>query len=235
MAQDFGLYSKFSYLGKSSMDQGILKRHRLVQALIMMLVITTFISINAYRIVQLQLVQGKYNRERAENNRIRLTAVPASRGTIYDRKGRILASNLLSRSVYLWPQEYSPRKWSEVATELSSILDISETDIIKKLEKAGYKSPLPVRITSNMDRATFVALAEKVGERRGLEIRTENIRYYPHRSLAAHLLGYTGEATKEELIANPKYPMGMIVGKMGIERSANSKLEGVWGNRLIEV
>ena len=235
MAQDFGLYSKFPYLAKSALEQGISKRNRLVQAVIMMLLITSFISVNAYRIVQLQLVQGKYNRERAENNRIRLTAVPASRGKIYDRKGRILASNFLSRSVYLWPQEYSPRKWSEVATELSSILDIPEADIIKKLEKAGYKSALPVRITSKIDRTTFIALAEKIGERRGLEIRTENTRYYPHRSLAAHLLGYTGEAGKEELIANPKYPMGMIVGKMGIERSANSKLEGVWGNRLIEV
>ena len=235
MAQDFGLYSKFPYLARTAVEQGISKRHRLVQALIMMLVITSFISIHAYRIVQLQLVQGGYNRERAENNRIRLTPVAASRGTIYDRKGRILASTFLSRSVYLWPQEYSPAKWLEVARELSLILDISVADIINKLEKVGYKSALPVRITSNIDRTTFVALAEKAGDTRGVEIRTENIRYYPHDSLAAHLLGYTGEATKEELIANPKYPMGMIVGKMGIERSANSELEGVWGNRLIEV
>ena len=235
MTQDFGLCSKFPYLARSTVEEGISKRHRLGQALIMMLLITSFISIHAYRIVQLQLVQGEYNRERADNNRVRLTPVPSSRGTIYDRKGKVLAGNFLSRSVYLWPSEYSPAKWLEVATELSLILDIPVADIINKLNKAGYKSALPVRITSNMDRTTFVALAEKVGETRGIEIRTENTRYYPHGTLAAHLLGYTGEATKEELIANPKYPMGMIVGKMGIEYSANSKLEGVWGNRLIEV
>ncbi|MGD1805399.1 penicillin-binding protein 2 [Dapis sp. BLCC M126] len=235
MTQDFGLYSKFPYLGRGTVEQTRSKHHRLVQAFIMMLVITNFIGINAYRIVQLQLVQGEYNRERAENNRIRLMPVAASRGTIYDRKGRILASNRLSRSVYLWPQEYTPTKWLEMATELSLILDIPATDIINKLEATGYNSPLPVRITSNIDRSTFVALAEKAGETRGVELRTENFRHYPHGSLAAHLIGYTGEATKEELIANPKYPMGMIVGKMGIERSANSALEGVWGNRLIEV
>ncbi len=235
MAQDFGLYSKFLPVARTSGQQTSSKRHRLYQALIMMLVITSFIGINAYRIVQLQLVKGEYNRERAENNRIRPISVAASRGTIYDRKGRILASNRLSRSVYLWPQEYTPQKWSELATELSLILDIPATDIINKLEATGYNSPLPVRITSNIDRSTFVALAEKASETRGVEVRTENIRHYPNGSLAAHLLGYTGEATKEELIANPKYPMGMIVGKMGIERSANSALEGVWGNRLIEV
>ncbi len=234
MDQNFGLYSKLPDVARSSVQQKI-SSHRVVQALIIMVVITSLISINAYRIVQLQLIQGKYNRERADNNRIRLTPVAASRGTIYDRKGRIIASNNLSRSVYLWPQEYSPEKWSEVAAELSPILDIPATDIINKLEVAGYESPLPVRIASNIDRTTFVALAEKTSDTRGLGVRTESIRNYPHGSLAAHLIGYIGEATKEELIANPEYPMGMIIGKMGIERSANSTLEGVWGNHLIEV
>lgn len=235
MTQDFSLYSKFPYVARSAAQQIVSKRSRLVQAFTMMLLITSLIGINAYRVVQLQLVQGEYNRERAENNRIRLVPVAASRGKIYDRKGKILASNQLSRSVYLWPQEYSATQWSEVATELSSILDISASDIINKLEEVGYDSPLAVRILSNLDPTAFIALAEKAGETRGLEVRTENTRHYPHGSLAAHLIGYTGEATKEELIANPKYPMGMIVGKMGIESSANSILEGVWGNRLIEV
>ncbi|NEP72133.1 MAG: penicillin-binding protein 2 [Okeania sp. SIO2G4] len=235
MTQDIGLYSKSPHLARSAGQQIVSKRSRLVQAFTMMLLITSLIGINAYRVVQLQLVQGKYNRERAENNRIRLVPVAASRGTIYDRKGKILAGNKLSRSVYLWPQEYSAAEWSELATELSSILDISASDIINKLEEVGYDSPLGVRIFSNLDPTTFIALAEKTGETRGLEVRTENIRYYPNGSLAAHLIGYTGEATKEELISNPKYPMGMIVGKMGIESSANSTLEGVWGNRLIEV
>ncbi|NEP81338.1 MAG: penicillin-binding protein 2 [Okeania sp. SIO3B3] len=235
MAQDISLYSKFPHVARSAAQQIASKRSRLAQAFTMMLVITSLIGINAYRVVQLQLVQGEYNRERAENNRIRLVPVVASRGTIYDRKGKILAGNQLSRSLYLWPQEYSAAEWSEVATELSSILDISASDIINKLEEVGYDSPLAVRILSNLDPTAFIALAEKAGETRGLEVRTENIRHYPNGSLAAHLIGYTGEATKEELISNPKYPMGMIVGKMGIESTANSTLEGVWGNRLIEV
>ncbi|NES67260.1 MAG: penicillin-binding protein 2 [Okeania sp. SIO2D1] len=235
MAQDISLYFKFPYVARNAAQQIVSKRSRLVQALTMMLIITSLIGINAYRVVQLQLIQGEYNRERAENNRIRLVPVAASRGTIYDRKGKILAGNQLSRSVYLWPQEYSATEWSQVATELSSILNISASDIINKLEEVGYDSPLAVRIISNLDPTTFIALAEKAGETPGLEVRTENIRHYPNGSLAAHLIGYTGEATKEELTSNPKYPMGMIVGKMGIESTANSTLEGVWGNRLIEV
>ncbi|MGB3508624.1 MAG: penicillin-binding protein 2 [Microcoleaceae cyanobacterium] len=235
MAQEFGLYSNFPYVARSTVQQTISKRQSLVRAFVMMLLMTTFIGINAYRVAQLQLVQGEYHRERAENNRIRLVPVPASRGTIYDRKGRVLVSNRLSRSVYLWPQEYSAQEWSELAAKLAPILDTPASDIIQKLEEVGYNSPLPVKIVSNLDRTSYVALAEQAGNTRGLEVRTESIRQYPHGSLAAHLIGYIGEATKEELLANPKYPMGMIVGQMGIERTANSQLEGVWGNRLIEV
>jgi penicillin-binding protein 2 len=235
MAQEFGLYSKFPYVARTTVQQTISKRHRLVRAFIMMLLITTTIGINAYRVAQLQIVQGEYHRERAENNRIRLVPVPAGRGIIYDRKGRVLVSNRLSRSVYLWPQEYSAQQWSELAAKLAPILNTPADEIIQKLEAAGYDSPLPVKITSDLDRNSFVALAEKAGNTRGVEVRTESIRHYPHGTLAAHLIGYIGEATKEELVANPDYPMGMIVGQMGIERSANSELEGVWGNRLIEV
>ncbi|MDJ0555672.1 MAG: penicillin-binding protein 2 [Microcoleaceae cyanobacterium MO_207.B10] len=235
MAQEFGLYSNFPYVARSTVQQTISKRHSLVRAIVMMLLMTTFIGINAYRVAQLQLVQGQYHRERAENNRIRLVPVPAGRGIIYDRKGRLLVSNRLSRSVYLWPQEYSAEQWSELAAKLAPILDTSANDIIQKLEEVGYNSPLPVKIVSNLDRTSFVALAEKAGNTRGIEVRTESIRHYPHGTLAAHLIGYIGEASKAELLANPDYPMGMIVGQMGIERSANSDLEGVWGNRLIEV
>lgn len=235
MAQEFGFYSQFPYVGRTTVQQTISKRHRLVRAFVMMLLITTFIGINTYRVAQLQLVQGEEHRERAENNRIRLVPVAASRGTIYDRKGKVLASNRLSRSVYLWPQEYSAEKWAEIAAKLAPIFETSASDIIKNLEEVGYDSPLPVRIVSHLDRTSFVALAEKAGNIRGIEVRTESIRNYPHGSLAAHLIGYIGEATQEELLANPKYPMGMIVGQMGIERTANAELEGVWGNRLIEV
>ncbi|MFS8117910.1 MAG: penicillin-binding protein 2, partial [Microcoleus sp.] len=81
----------------------------------------------------------------------------------------------------------------------------------------------------------FVPLAEQVGQMRGVEVRPEASRYYPEGSLAAHVLGYIGEATQANLKKHPEYPMGMIVGQMGIEESSNKKIAGVWGDRLIEV
>ena len=234
MASDFSFKSQVK-LDKNTLDHPAQRRSRSLQVMVFMLLVTTLITLPLFRLAELQLVQGAYNRQRAENNRIRPVSVPAVRGQILDRSGQIFSANRVSRSVYLWPKERSPQQWQEAATTLSPIVNIPVDEILKKIEKAGYKSALPVPISKNIDVATFVALGEQANTLRGVEIRTESSRDYPNKELASHLLGYVGEATLDELKANPGYPMGMIVGKMGVEKLVNSTLEGVWGSRLIEV
>ncbi|MGL5082862.1 MAG: penicillin-binding protein 2 [Microcoleaceae cyanobacterium] len=187
------------------------------------------------QLANLQLVQGESNRQWAETNRLRLVPVPAKRGPLVDRKGQVLATNQLSRSIYLWPREHTPEEWQAIAKELEPILDFPADEILNKLNTIGYHSKLPVRISREISAAAFIALAEKAGDWQGIEVRSEPHRHYPQGSLAAHSLGYIGEATLEELNANPEYPMGMLVGKTGVERLANPELDGVWGNQLIEV
>lgn len=234
MVRNLSFQKTSPYIDNSYAKKNELKRSRLFRAIVLMLLVTGLISINMHRLVQLQLVQGAELRERAENNRIRLVPIAAKRGLIKDRKGRVLASSRSIRSVYLWPQEQPEEKWPDTAAKLSSLVKVPTEEILQKLEAAGYRSPLPVKIASDIDRTTFVALAEQAGNLRALEVRTEVTRQYPHGTLAAHLLGYTGEASREELEAHPEYPMGMVVGQMGVERSATKQLNGVWGNRLIE-
>jgi len=233
MASDFSFNSK-SRLNKNGLDNAS-RQSRSLQAMIFMLVVTTLVAMPMFRLAELQLVQGAYNRQRAENNRIRPVSVAATRGQILDRNGKIFAASRVSRSLYAWPKERSTKEWQEVATTLSPIVKVPAAEIIKKIDTAGYKSALPVRISKDIDVGTFVALGEQSNALRGVEIRVESSRDNPNQQLAAHLLGYVGEATLDELKANPAYPMGMIVGQMGVEKLANPTLEGVWGNRLIEV
>ncbi|MEG3894860.1 MULTISPECIES: penicillin-binding protein 2 [unclassified Microcoleus] len=234
MAGDFSFNSKIRF-DKNGLDNPARQRSRSLQAMIFMLLVTTLVTLPIFRLAELQLVQGAYNRQRAENNRIRPVSVAANRGQILDRNGKIFAANRVSRSVYLWPKERSAKEWQEIAATLGPIVKLPAAEIIKKIDGAGYKSALPVRISKDIDVGTFVALGEQSNALRGVEIRVESSRDNPNQQLAAHLLGYVGEATLEELKANPAYPMGMIVGQMGVEKLANSTLEGVWGNRLIEV
>ncbi|MEG4578714.1 penicillin-binding protein 2 [Microcoleus sp. MON1_C5] len=234
MAGDFSFNSKIR-LDKNGLDNPARQRSRSLQVMIFMLFVTTLVTLPIFRLAELQLVQGAYNRQRAENNRIRPVSVPATRGQILDRSGQIFAANRVSRSVYVWPKERSAQEWQEIAATLGPIVKLPAAEIIKKIDAVGYKSALPVRISKDIDVGTFVALGEQTNALRGVEIRVESSRDNPHQQLAAHLLGYVGEASLEQLKANPAYPMGMLVGQMGVEKLANSTLEGVWGNRLIEV
>ncbi|MDY6939116.1 MAG: penicillin-binding protein 2 [Cyanobacteriota bacterium] len=210
-------------------------RGQTIRALVVMGFVSLGLGICGLRMAQLQLVEGKEHRAAAEENRVRLLPVPAARGTIFDRKDKPIATSRLSRSVYLWPRQQSPREWRVTAIKLGAILDMSASEILTQLEKAGFSANVPVRIRRDLDRETFIALTEREREFPGIEVRGDSNRYYPHDEQASHILGYIGEATEEDLKANPKWPMGTIVGKMGIERMAGDILKGTWGNRMIEV
>ncbi|MBW4520958.1 MAG: penicillin-binding protein 2 [Scytolyngbya sp. HA4215-MV1] len=205
------------------------------QAIALMFITTSLLSVCAFRLAQLQLIQGQHHRQLADQNRIRLIPVAADRGNILDRHGKVLAANRLTRSVYLWPRKQSPEQWQITAGRLSRILGIPSHEIIQKLEQVNYDSPSPVRISRDIRPEAFVALAEEASQFPGIEIFGESSRYYPHKELAAHLIGYLGEATQEDLKKNPNYPMGIQLGQMGIERLAEQQIQGKWGNRLVEV
>lgn len=204
------------------------------RAPILLGVATLSLSLIILRLVQLQLVQGGFYHDRAQNNRIRPIPIVSDRGKIVDRYGQVLAANQITRSLYLYPRDQSKADWEKSAESLGKTLAIEPKKILDELEKAGYQSAVPVRVYRNLKPEAFVALAE--GARiPGLEIQSDASRVYPNGAIAAHLLGYISEATAEDVKKHPDFPAGMIVGQMGIERSADDELRGTWGNRLIEV
>jgi penicillin-binding protein 2 len=202
---------------------------------LLMLMITTLMGGFGFRLAQLQLVQGEYHHQRAESNRIRPIPIPADRGNVFDRNGKVLATSQLSRGVYLWPRLQSPAQWQLTADRLEKILNIPAEEILKRLEKTGYNSPLPVTLTQQISPIAFVGLVEQSEQLPGVEIFTGSSRHYPYKTLAAHVIGYIGEATEADMKAHPEYPNGMIVGLTGVERLANDQLVGTWGQRRVEV
>jgi penicillin-binding protein 2 len=228
--------SRYRSNNNTSLTHGAANQNALLQkAVLVVLFITALMGVCVFRLVQLQLVQGEYNRELADQNRIRLVPMPADRGNILDRNGNLLATNHLSRSVYLWPRQQSPDQWQQTIARLSPILNIPAEEIQARLEQTGYDSPMPVRVSNQITLPVFIALAEQSAQLPGVEVFAGSSRQYPHQSLAAHVLGYIGEATEEDMAEHPDYPHGMIVGQAGVERLANEQLAGDWGSRLIEV
>jgi penicillin-binding protein 2 len=202
---------------------------RAFQSIILMVVISgIFFGAIGTRLAQLQIVEGDQNRELAENNRIRLVPKRPARGAILDRNGKVLAGSRLSHSVSIWPIALPEEEWPEVVNRLAKILDVSPESIQRRLDQAGYESIESIRVARGISPAQATALAEYSSELPGVRLEGEAVRNYPNGDLAAHVLGYTGEITEEELEdrAEENYRLGDVVGQMGSEAAFESLLRG---------
>ena len=208
------------------------------QSVFVMLFVSLFlVGSMGVRLGYLQLVEGTRNRQLAENNRIRLIPKQPVRGNIFDRKGRVLATSRLSHAVYIWPIARKKADWPTTLKLVSKILNIPEAEIQKRLEKAGYNSPSLLRIARGISPAQITALEEYSDQLEGVEVDIEAVRDYPNGDMAAHVLGYTGELSDEELAKRKPegYRMGDIVGQMGVEQAFEDRLRGEWGGQQVEV
>lgn len=188
------------------------------------------------RLAELQLQQGSVLREQAEMNRSRRTPIPAARGAIYDRQGKLLAGSQLTRSIYLTPQRRSREEWKKILTPLKAHLEQPLDDLLQEIaeKQAAGQLEQPLRIARQLSPQGFVTFAERGFAQQGLWIQTEASRQYPQGKVAGHVLGYTAEASAKEMEANPEFPVGMIVGRAGVERLADKPLRGQWGYERLE-
>ncbi|MEB3339319.1 penicillin-binding protein 2 [Okeania sp.] len=235
MVREFSYFSGIQIKENNNLSYKERQARLIYRAVIMILLSTTVIGIQVSRLAQLQLIQGKHNRARAENNRIRPIPVPSNRGLILDRNGKPFASNRLQHSIYLWPREQVREQWEITAAKLSPIINMPAHKILEKVEEALISGERNVHLSYQVSRNTFTLLQEKAEEFPGVEARAESTRYYPHGETASHVIGYLGEVTSAELGANPEYQLRMMVGRIGVEASRNEQLAGKWGQRMIEV
>lgn len=173
---------------------------------------------------------------RAESNRLRQLPLPAPRGTIYDRNGEIIADNVPGYAITLLPA--SPDSIRATLARMSRYMPLSEARIdalVAELRRYGRE----VVVDADADFRVVSALEERRSEFPGVYIEMRPKRRYVAGAATAHVLGYVGEITSEELasdaFAGGAYEQGMVVGKTGIERQYEASLQGDHGLRYVEV
>ncbi len=173
---------------------------------------------------------------RSDENRIRALPVPAARGTIYDREGRVLAENVPGYSIAVLP--LSSDSLRLVLDELAAILGHS-SDKVERLAEGYRRHPnRPITVESE---ATFAEISA-IEERRaylpgGIVIEATPKRHYPWGRVFSHVIGYVAEISDAELKL-PEfegYESGTIVGQTGVERVYDRVLAGSPGVRYVEV
>ncbi|MEM9154290.1 MAG: penicillin-binding protein 2, partial [Cyanobacteria bacterium P01_F01_bin.33] len=124
---------------------------KMYRAFVLVLVSTGFlIGGIGVRLAYLQVLRHDTYYQSAEYNRIRLIPRPPERGRIVDRNGTLLASSQLSHSIFIWPLTQPQLDWPPIIEQLSRYIDVPAAEITARIERAGYRSPLPVRIRRNV-------------------------------------------------------------------------------------
>ena len=195
--------------------------------------VTTLVMVAAFFRVQV-LGHGKY-RLQSETNRLRPIPLPAPRGVITDRNGRVLAENVPGYAVALLPGPEAEMRAALV--RISRLVPLNSGDVERILQRHRRAPYHPAVVLSDASFEVVSALEERRTTIPGLVIQTEPKRFYPDSGLAAHLVGYLGEVTESQL-ATRRYGevrLGGIVGKDGLERMYDDSLRGSDGVRFVEV
>jgi len=199
------------------------------------LVLVAFIML-ILRLGHLQVAQHQRLSEAASANYTKVERLFGNRGTIYDRKGRILATNRVGFDLYV-----TPSKVRDVNSLVSSLTPILELDQLGQLELREIlmtsdrsERRVATRIVRDLPQDQ-VARIEEVGARfGGVSVEVKRQRTYPYGEIGAHLIGYLGRPTARELTSRTLAPDEMV-GRFGAERLYDEVLRGEHGLRRFVV
>ncbi|QEE27677.1 penicillin-binding protein 2 [Terriglobus albidus] len=185
---------------------------------------------------RLQVVNAEGYRTQAEQNRVRKVPIMAPRGKIFDREGRLLVDNYASVSCYLLREP--ARDWSielpMIAQGLHMTVEQIES-VVRKYQFAPKYQPIPLKQDISPDEIAFIEAHRN--ELPELETLDEQRRLYPKGGFAAHLIGYVGEISENDLNREKYafYQAGDVVGKSGVEATYDAVLRGTDGARDVIV
>ena len=207
-------------------DENIRRANRVIQtrSFVLMLVmgIGMFVLL-FFQLFDLQIVRHEELQSKAVNQQTRRTVVTASRGTIYDRSGNIMAISASAETVILSPLEIDravndkddPVTWTKdsLAAGLAEILDGDAAAIRRRMDNTESQYEL---IKLRADEEVADAVRAYINENKivGVHLVADAKRYYPYGSLASHVIGFVGDDN---------------TGLYGLEARYEQELEGQSG------
>src|SRR5215208_6953377 len=189
----------------------------------------------AARLWYLQVLTGQDYTLAARATQHTNIKIPAQRGVVYDRDGKILANNVPGLNVTVIPDEIS----RDNVRELAAVVGAETEAVLARYDAAKETGSQysPILVKENAGRGAVTYVSERNGEFRGVAVNDDWVRSYPEGRVASHVLGYTGAVTQDELKQEPfeGLPADSIVGKSGVELSYEEVLRGKAGQRTYNV
>ncbi len=204
------------------------------------IVVILLLTVLAGRLYLLQVVRGDYYAEIAQNQRRRLLPITAPRGVIFDRHGRPIVDSRPIYNVILSREDVKGKDMNSLIAPLSGGLAVDPEILRDRFEQVKSQpafESIPIKLDATPGDIAWV-------EARGLEfpelrVEQQPQRRYPPNGLLAHVLGYVGEISPEQLkqssYKDKGFKPGDIIGQSGIEQTYDEYLRGRDGYRKVIV
>ena len=216
-------------------SQNLRARLRFVQVLVILM-----LGALTVRLYVLQVVRGERYAEIAENQRRRRLPIPAPRGVIFDREKRVLVDSRPTYNVILTREDVKGKDLNALIEPLAEGLGL-ERDILK--ERFDMVKSMPafesIQVKQDATPGDIAWVEAHTLEYPELRVEQQPQRKYPADGSLAHVLGYVGEISPEQLEKQSYKDKGLkpgdIIGQSGIEQIYDDYLRGKDGYREVVV
>lgn len=207
-------------------------RHR---SQVLSIIVTVVFLALAVRLFYLQVIEGDNFYRLTAENIIRTVPLPATRGQIRDRKGRVLATMVPSYDIQVLPSQITRDSYERLRALLGPDVERMVTwEAIQEEATKGKDRSLVV--AENVSRDVMAQLETSL-DKPGVHVLAVQRRHYPNGNTAAHAIGYLNEVSAEELKTRKDegYRSGDSIGRTGIERQWEPYLRGHKGFEKVVV
>ena len=216
-------------------SQNLRARLRFLQAIVVLL-----LGALSVRLYVLQVVRGERYAEIAENQRRRRLPIPAPRGVIFDREGRVIVDSTPIYNVILSREDVKGKDLSSLIEPLADGLSVDK-DILRDYFELVKTMPAfeSIQVKQNATPGDIAWVEAHNFEYPELRVEQQPQRRYPSDGSLAHVLGYVGEISPEQLKQQAAKDKGLkpgdVIGLSGVEQIYDDYLRGRDGYREVVV
>lgn len=202
----------------------------------MSLVAVLGLSLLVLRLFYVQVIDADRWAEIAENNVLRRLDLSTTRGLIRDLRGRVIATNRPSYTVYVIPGYFQMENFPRLVEYLA--LNRDERDRLEARIR-GAEGPRrfhALLARADIDREALALVETHRGSLPGVRVSAIPVRHYPFGELAAHAIGFLNEVNADDLAEHVgrDYRAGERIGRSGVEKAWESILRGRRGWMRVE-
>ena len=204
------------------------------RAVIASIVVLTIFTLYLFKLYEVQVSSHEYYATKSDSNRIRIRPIPAQRGNIFDRHGKILAKNITTFDLIVKKEKIN--NYEEFLSKVKIIIELSDSQVKNLNKQFRNKRIREITLLEDITMEEYSKISVDKHALPEIELGVRSRREYLYPYSTSHVLGYTGNVSDSDVYSGViDIQEGMTeVGKLGVERFYQNILAGESGFEKLE-